>query len=320
MYGGVALAILALFFIAIVYARYFGPVDSYAGKVKFIVEPGQTEQDVSNNLKSEGFIRSRLLFDALIKGTLHGGKIRPGGYELSASMDMWSLTSTLARPPYFVFFTFPPGWRKEQIADKLADTFNWTPVQKSEWINVDTNTSASYAEGVYFPDTYFIPSDQKPSLVAQQFRANFQQEYAPYADVAQKEGLQWTDVVILASLLEREAAGAQDMSLIAGIMLNRLKVHMPLQIDATLQYMNGKEGNWWPVPQVADKSIESPFNTYLHAGLPPHAISEPGLGAIKAVLNAQKTDCLYYLHDSKGQIHCSPTYAGQIANIKKYLK
>ena len=320
LYGSTALAVLVLFFVAIIYARYFGPVDTYAGQVKFIVEPGQTVQDISNNLKSEGFIRSRFIFNAVEQGALHGGKIRPGGYELSATMDMWSLTSTLAKPPYFVFFTFPTGWRKEQIADKLADTFNWTPAQKSEWLNVDTNTSPSYVEGVYFPDTYFIPSDQTPAYIAQLFRSHFQEEYAPYANQAQKEGLQWTDVVTLASLLEREAAGAQDMPLIAGIMLNRLKAHMPLQIDATLQYINGSEGNWWPVPQVADKSIPSPFNTYLHVGLPPHAIAEPGLGAIKAVLNAQVTNCLYYLHDTKGQIHCSPTYAGQLSNVKKYLK
>ena len=70
MYGSVAFAILVLFCIAIVYARYFGPVDRYAGQVKFIVEPDQTEQDISNNLKSEGFIRSRMVFDTVLHGAL----------------------------------------------------------------------------------------------------------------------------------------------------------------------------------------------------------------------------------------------------------
>ena len=223
-------------------------------------------------------------------------------------------------PAVFVFFTFPPGWRKEQIADLLVQTFNWTPAQKTEWLNVDTAPSASFVEGVYYPDTYLIPSDETPAAVAAQFRSRFQEVFAPYADEAQQEGLPWTEVVILASLLEREAAGAQDMPLIAGIMLNRLHDHMALQIDATLQYIVGTEGDWWPVPTVADKSINSPFNTYLYAGLPPHAIANPGLGAINDVLNPEKTNCLYYLHDPTGQIHCSPTYAGQLANVKKYLK
>jgi UPF0755 protein len=312
--------IVLLFAIALVYAHYFGPVDTSAGQVEFIVQPGETRDQVSDTLKQEGFIRSRTIFDIALAEEDHGSAIKPGGYELSASMDVWSLAGALARPPYLVFFTFPPGWRKEQIADKLADTFGWTDAQKAEWINVDTNPSASFYEGVYFPDTYLIPSDQTPAQIAQRFRDRFQEEFAPYADEAQQKGIPWTEVVILASILEREAAGAQDMPLIAGIMLNRLADHMPLQIDATLQYIKGTEGDWWPIPTPADKSLKSPYNTYLHIGLPPTAIAEPGLGAINAVLNPEKTDCLYYLHDPEGNIHCSTTYAGQVANVDKYLK
>jgi UPF0755 protein len=99
-----------------------------------------------------------------------------------------------------------------------------------------------------------------------------------------------------------------------------LNDHMALQIDATLQYAKGTEGDWWPTPTAADKSIVSPFNTYKHTGVPPHAIDEPGLGAINDVLNPEKTNCLYYLHDNNGQIHCSVDYAGQLANVNKYLK
>lgn len=304
----------------LVYAHYFGPVDPSAGQASFIVSENETNYQIIADLKSQHFIRSQTAF-AIALGTVNkGAQIRAGGYQISASMDVWSIASVLGKPPYLVWFTFPPGWRKEQIADKLAATFNWTPEQKAQWLTVDTDPSSSFEEGVFYADTYLIPSDQTPTQVAQRFIDRFQQVFAPYADQAAQEGLKWTDVITMASLIEREAAGTQDMSLIAGIMLNRIHKHMPLQIDATLQYIKGTEGDWWPVPQSADKFINSPFNTYQNVGLPPHPIAEPSLASIQAVLHPVKTSCLFYLHDTDGQIHCSPTYAGQVANVQKYLK
>ena len=85
------------------------------------------------------------------------------------------------------------------------------------------------------------------------------------------------------------------MRLISGIIHNRLKIGMPLQIDATLQYITGQSNNWWPVPRSEDKEIDSPFNTYQNKGLPPLPIATPSKDAIRAALNPAKTDCLYYL-------------------------
>jgi UPF0755 protein len=317
---GIVVFVVGLLGFVLTYSHFFGPVDQFAGQAQFIVNPDETTDQVSDALKKEGFIRSRTTFNIALVGALKGKKIRPGGSQISASWVLWSGAGALARPPYLVFFTFPPGWRKEQIADKLAKTFSWTTAQKTEWINVDTAPSASFVEGVYYPDTYLIPSDQSPLQVAQRFTDRFQQAFAESASEAQQQGIPWTDVITMASLLEREAAGAEDMPLIAGIMWNRLDNNMALQIDATLQYAKGTEGNWWPIPTSADKYIKSPFNTYLHTGLPPHAIAEPGLGAIHAVLNPEPTDCIYYLHDPKGQIHCSVNYKGQLRNVNKYLK
>jgi UPF0755 protein len=289
--------------VAVAYAHLFGPVDPYAQQTQFIVSEDETTYQVVTALRAQGFIRSRTAFQIAYDSDNkdHLTTIRPGGYEISANMDVWSIAHALQQPPYLVFFTFPPGWRKEQIADKLTSVLGWTASQKQEWLNL-------------------IPSDQTPAQIAERFRDRFQQEFAPYASKAAQEGLPWTEVVILASLLQREAAGPADMPLISGIMLNRLKKHMALQIDATLQYVVGNEANWWPVPTSSDKFVDSPFNTYEHAGLPPHPIDEPSLTAINAVLNAKATSCLFYLHDTDGNIHCSDTYAGQIANVQKYLK
>jgi UPF0755 protein len=126
-------------------------------------------------------------------------------------------------------------------------------------------------------------------------------------------------VLTLASIVDRESA-KDDKALVAGILWNRLDVGMKLQADATLQYVKGKEGNWWPQPLSEDKYLDSPFNTYQHTGLPPHPINNPSMDSIDAVLNPVDTDCLYYLHDTDHQIHCSVTYAGQVDNVNRYLR
>jgi UPF0755 protein len=109
------------------------------------------------------------------------------------------------------------------------------------------------------------------------------------------------------------------MKLISGIIWNRIFKGMKLQMDATLQYAKGsEETGWWPQVNPQDKNIDSPYNTYMYTELPPSPIASPGLAAIEAAYNPQKTNCLFYLHDKKGVIHCSATYEGHKKNIAKY--
>jgi UPF0755 protein len=125
----------------------------------------------------------------------------------------------------------------------------------------------------------------------------------------------------IASIIQREAAGKKDMNLISGIIWNRIFNGMKLQIAATLQYAKGsEEDGWWQRVNSEDKKIDSSYNTYLHAGLPPGPIANPGLAAISAAYNPQKTNCLFYLHDKKRKIHCATTYEQHKKNIDIYLK
>jgi UPF0755 protein len=96
---------------------------------------------------------------------------------------------------------------------------------------------------------------------------------------------------------------------------------MLLQADATLQYATDtKETGWWAAPDPDDKYVESPFNTYQHEGLPPAPIATPSLASIEAALDPEPTSCLFYLHDGNGRIHCSPNYAGHLANVDRFLR
>lgn len=309
-----------LFGFVLLYARYFGPVTPASiPATEFIVAPDSEFDVIARELKTGGYIKSITAFRVAygMRGGLH--EIREGGYMLSPSMDAWTVAELLSRPPYLAWITFPPGWRKEQIADYLAKELGWSDEEKRQFIDVDTAPTFEQIEGVYYGDTYLIPSDQAPAQVAARLRDRFREMFAPYAEQTVEKNVTWTEVLIMASLIEREAA-KNDKHLVAGILWNRINDGMRLQVDASLQYIRGEEGNWWPQPRSEDKGLESPFNTYKYAGLPPHPIANPSLESIEAALNPEDTECLYYLHDNEGQIHCSASYAGHRANVDRYLR
>lgn len=317
---GISAGVLLLMACALLYARYFGPVSPTAiPATEFIVAPDSEFETVAQDLKAGGYIRSMTAFRIAYRGTGHLSDIREGGYTISPSMDALTIADLLSRPPYLAWITFPPGWRKEQIANYLAGKLAWTEEEKQHFIEIDTAPTPEQVEGVYFGDTYLIPSDQDPAQVAARLRDRFQEVFAPYAEDVVAKNVTWTEVITMASLIEREAA-KNDKHLVAGILWNRINDGMRLQVDATLQYIRGADGNWWPQVKSEDKSLESPFNTYKYSGLPPHPIANPSLESIEAALNPDDTKCLYYLHDMDGVIHCSATYAGHKANVDKYLR
>jgi len=304
----------------LVYSHLFGPVDANATTAEFVIEPDRgTIPDVASTLEADGIVRSAWAVRIALLGRAHGHAVRPGGYTIGKNMDAWSIAKVLTDPPALAFVTFPPSVRKEQMGDILADAFNWTDEEKEEWNTVATDPDPDLSEGVYYPDTYLIPSDQSPEQIAARLRGRFADVFAPYAQEAQEKGIPWTKVLTLASIVDRESA-KNDKPLVAAILWNRLNSGMKLQADATLQYIKGTDGNWWPAPTSEDKYLDSPFNTYQHTGLPPHPIDNPTPDSVEAVLNPTPTDCLYYLHDANHQIHCSLTYAGQVKNVDRYLK
>ena len=125
----------------------------------------------------------------------------------------------------------------------------------------------------------------------------------------------------IASLIEREAGGLSDMRSISGIIWNRLFIGMNLQVDATLQYAKANAPtakSWWPGVVPADRFRKSPYNTYLHKGLPPTPIANPSVASIVAALNPKNTSCLFYFHDAAKRFHCTDTYPEHVALLKKY--
>lgn len=313
--GAVAAALAG----GLLYSYLFGPLaPKDIQTTQFLVNPDEDLRDLATSLKREGYVRSALVFElAYLLESEHGAEVRPGGYTLGKGMDTWTIATTLARPPALGWVTIPQGVRKEQIAAILQETLFWTDAQKEAWLAA-TNTGGM-SEGVFYPDVYLIASDQDPAEIVARMRARFTDHTAELAKEAAAKRLDWADVLTFASIIEREAA-KNDKRLVAGILWNRLNRGMLLQADATMQYAKGEEGSWWSAPTSEDKYIESPYNTYRNEGLPPGPIATPSLASIDAVLNPEKTSCLYYLHDTNGRIHCSANYAGQVQNVNRYLK
>ena len=299
------------------YNALFAAPQKQAEPERFIVPLNAAEQDIIQNLLEQGFIKSKWGF----KYALGKTEIQPGGYKIAKNMNAWKIAEILVNEPYMKWVIIPEGLRKEEIGEILAEELGWNEEQKNDWTNRYTAMQFDYFEGVYFPDTYLMPKDETGLQIAQRFIDKFNEKFALYADKFIKENIKWTTALKIASIVQREAAGKNDMPLIAGILWNRLLRGMKLEVDATVQYARGKtENGWWSPIKPEDKAIDSPYNTYLYKGLPPHPIANPGIDAIDAVLNSAETECLYYLHDEDGKIHCAKTYEEHLKNIEQFLQ
>ncbi len=212
------------------------------------------------------------------------------------------------------------GLRKEEIAEVMAEKLEWSDKEKDNFINGHLALDSGNLEGKYFPKTYLLDKDEDPMGVTAAMLKQFTKETSTIKKQKTMQVVNQDTAIKIASIIQREAAGKSDMKLISGIIWNRLWAGMKLQMDATLQYAKGsEEDGWWGRVSSKDKSIDSPYNTYIESGLPPSPIANPGLAAIEAAYNPQKTTCLFYLHDRNRRIHCSKTYDEHKRNIAKYL-
>jgi UPF0755 protein len=228
-------------------------------------------------------------------------------------MRMADVASGLTHGTLDIWTTIPEGLRADEIADLLKTKLpnyneSWRPI-------LDAN------EGYLFPDTYLIPRDADVNTIATMMKNNFQTKYDSVKNT-QTTALTETQTIIIASIIEREAIFATDRPLVASVLINRLTLGMPLGSDPTVMYPLGYQADtktWWKKDlTVDDLVINSPYNTRKNAGLPPTAISNPGLSAIEAALAPSKTDYLYFFSDKQGHLHFATTIQGHNANIQKY--
>lgn len=268
-------------------------------KVDIKVTQGMSRGEVAHLLFTSGLIKNEAVFALYSKVTR--SDILPGLYELSPSDSASIIIEKLATGDYkTVSITLIEGWRATDMEKYLVETKKLTQLKGF------TDAAAKY-EGYLFPDTYDIRADVTIDQLITELRDNFTKRTA---------GLKATsDVVILASIIEREAANDADRTAIAAVYLNRLKLGMPLDADPTIQYA---KGNWQAVTLDDYKSVISPYSTYLHTGFPPGPISNPGIKSINAALNPDVSSYLYFFH-AQGKTYFSKTLQEHNAKIAQYF-
>lgn len=281
----------------------------------FVVNQGEGVRSIATRLKAEGLIRDPIGFFLQVKLLGIDENIQAGDFRLSPSMKATEVAQELTHGSLDVWVTILEGWRNEEVALKLAQDLS---IPEQEFL-------ALAQEGYMFPDTYLIPREASASAVVNIFEENFNNRVT--GDMVQainEQGLTFEEGIVLASLVEREGRTADDRPIIAGILLNRLREGMPLQVDATLQYVLGYqsgEKTWWKKSIYNDdKTINSPYNTYQISGLPPAPICNPGLAAINAVAYPTETDYFYYIHDPQGMAHYAMTLDEHNENVATYLQ
>ena len=278
----------------------------------FVVARGNGVREIANSLKTKGLIKDPIVFFLQTKRLGLDKELEAGDFRLSPSMSLYDIIQNLTHGTLDIWVTIPEGLRTEEIEDLLEKDIQ---SYESQW-----RETLATREGYLFPDTYLIPRDADINLVMSLLTNNFTNKYT--AVNAGNSGLSQKEIVTIASLVEREAKFAQDRPLVASVILNRLNIGMKLDIDATVQYALGyapEEKKWWKKNLTSgDLKINSPYNTYRNAGLPPTPISNPGLSSILAVTNPSKTNYLFYISDKSGHLHFAKTIEEHNANIQKY--
>ncbi|GAC1315444.1 MAG: endolytic transglycosylase MltG [Chloroflexota bacterium] len=302
------------------------------------VTPGSTAGDIGTILQQRGLIRSGLLFRLAAEQAGVGSSLAAGDYELSRSMTTNEIIQVLAKGQVKrgLMATIPEGWRSEQIADRLEATGVASREEFLGAVNapqsvpgfevVATTTAPQRLEGYLFPETYEVTQRVAGSRAAELMVRMFNERVGERIRTTNESNLTPYQALTLASIVEREARQASERPTIASVYLNRLAVTMPLQADPTVQYaIASRDGpaaaayKYWKDLSPADLSIDSPYNTYQAAGLPPGPICNPGEASIRAVLQPAKTEYMYFVANSDGSgTHLfARTLAEHNANVAK---
>ena len=289
-----------------------------AQSVLFVVPKGATTTKVASLLKEKGLVRSDLVFRLYARQVGLDRELQAGSYQLSPAMSASEIVATFREGSQAIWVTLPEGLRVEEVAARIASA-DLPEFDPDAFIEL-----AQQSEGRLFPDTYLVPRES----TAQQLFALLTRTFQDKVELKLSQDLQTSDrsldeIIIFASLIQRESNSPEDMRQVAGVIANRLKIGMKLDIDATLSYVRGFDPttkSWWSAPDPALKTAESPYNTYLVAGLPPAPIANPGLEALQAALDPAPTTALFYLHTPSGQAYYADTYEEHMANIDRYLR
>lgn len=271
------------------------------------IESGSTTGDIGALLEKEGIIKGATSFKMFSKFKGYDGKYQAGTYGLAPSMKLSEIADAIiSGKTQNMSFTIPEGYTIAQIADKLSDE---GLIKKKKFLNLIKNGKFEYdflkeaqsgenhLEGYLYPETYTVELNASEEDIINAMLTQFETVYTKEFSARAKElGYTQNQIMVIASIIERECVVDDERGTVASVIYNRLKEGMPLQMDSTVQYVLGKQKENL---SYKDTEIESPYNTYTNTGLPPGPIGAPGIASIKAALYPEKTNYIYFVVDKK---------------------
>jgi len=292
--------------------------------INVVVQRGATAAEVARQLESQGVIKSALGFQLMARAKRVQSDVKAGEYRFSPHLTSAEVLERLTSggAQVAVWVTIPEGFTAREIAQTLAqrqlgderalaDYFLHTP------FSLPNGVIAANLEGYLFPDTYLMPLSTTPAAFAKIMTDQFVSVLPPDAsERAKRLGYTIPQIVTLASLIEREAKADDERRLMAGVYYNRLRLGMPLEVDATIEYTFAHHKD---VITNADLARDTPYNTYLHVGLPPTPIANPGRPSLLAAFDPQPSTFLFYVYKGNGHHAFSRTLAEHNANVARYL-
>jgi len=276
------------------------------------IEEGLSLSSIIEILETENIIKYPSVFKFLAYVTFNQRDLIAGDYFFNEKQNIISVLLKLRDGKYGLrveSITFPEGVTVEEIAKLMKQKFD--TFDDDFFIKL-----ASNKEGYLFPDTYKFLPNIKPREVIINMEKNFKIQLEPLLVKIEESGKSLDAVIIMASILEKEARTKETKRMIADILWRRIEIGMPLQVDAVFPYIIGK--NTFELT-LADLKTDSPYNTYTNKGLPPGAISNPGLSSIEAALNPIPNEYLFYLSDRNGRMHYAKDFEEHKRNKRAYL-
>lgn len=283
------------------------------------IDRGETLKEVAGSFERENLVRSAFLFESLGWILKTEKDIKAGEYFFERPMSAIALMERIIGDGYkneFVKITIPEGYSIRDIGFLFENRGMWQAEEL--WEVTGFPATEDSLEGFLFPDTYYVPVSISPHSFVRLMKENFEEK----VEMALKEEIEASghslrEIIIMASILEKEASKEIDRKTIAGVLWKRIENGMPLQVDAVFPYIIGKYSLWLT---MEDLKVNSPYNTYVNKGLPVGPIANPGLDSIMAALEPKESPYWFYLSDREENIYYSVTYDEHLIKREKYLE
>lgn len=325
--GGLSVGALCLVLLVfMVYAKgaISAPNSTDSSAIHVVIEPGEGSGDIANELRDARLIKNRFVFILYLNLIKAGDKLQAGEYEIPQNLTMIQMVDLL-RHGYAAQnkVTFPEGWTLIKMGERLeakgiVSKADFLAAAKKEYDYdfLKGKPETVDLEGFLYPDTYTFGKNVTADEVIQKMLKNFDKKLtADMKAKAQQSNLNLYEIITLASIVEREVAKPEDRRLVASVFLNRLQIGMALESCATIQYITGESKKQFT---YAETRVVSPYNTYINRGLPPGPIGNPSIDSIRAVIEPQESNYLYFL-SANGVTYFSKTFEEHEAKKAKYL-